>query len=86
MLAIASSFARTGNASDGGYTFLITLLFVTIMFMVIKPVVARVHHKFASLGAVADSSIFASLLFLMLLLASFTTEVIGTTFLSLEAM
>jgi hypothetical protein len=61
----------------GGYTFMLATLFVLAMIFVVKPLVHYVYSIFKRHGDVADSSLFASMLFLMLLTSAFTAEVIG---------
>eukprot|EP00042_Codosiga_hollandica_P029198 m.159262 g.159262 ORF g.159262 m.159262 type:complete len:334 (-) comp53010_c0_seq2:464-1465(-) len=77
MLAIASSFAKHGDATKGGATFGIALVYVLIMMLAVKPVVRFVHDKVREKGPVIKSAAFNTFLFLVLLTSSFTSEVIG---------
>ncbi len=56
---------------------MLATLFVLAMIFVVKPLVHYVYSIFKRHGDVADSSLFASMLFLMLLTSAFTAEVIG---------
>ena len=53
-------------------------IYVMIMLFLIRPLVAFAYRKFQSMGDAADNTMFTSLLFLMVILSSFTSEVIGT--------
>ncbi len=77
MLAIASSFSKSGSATDGGYTCLLAAGFVLASFFIVKPIIRIVYGYFRAAGDAADSQLFSALLFLMLLVEAFTAEVIG---------
>ncbi|CAF1375598.1 unnamed protein product [Adineta ricciae] len=76
VLAVASAFSSGGSALQGLYTLLLTLAFIAIMVLVIRPIFGRIHafyHKKED-----DCNVYIVVgCFLLLLIASFTTEVMG---------
>jgi len=77
ILAVASSFSNTGKPNEGGYTTLLAVGFTLVMLLVMRPIVHYIYNRFRTRGDAADSSAFAALLILVLILSAFTAEVIG---------
>lgn len=76
VLACASAFSEGESAIHGLYTLLLTLAFILIMVVLIRPVFVRIHKYFVSRGD--DCNLYVVVIcFLLLLLGSFTTEVLG---------
>ncbi|CAF1530076.1 unnamed protein product [Adineta steineri] len=76
ILAIASAFSSGGSALQGLYTLLLTLGFIAIMVVIIRPILKWIHGYYMR----KDNDTNAYLVvccFLLLLVASFTTEVMG---------
>ena len=69
----------------GGYTFALAFLYVLAMVFLIRPIVHFAYRKFQERGEAADSSLFSSMLFLMVILSAFTSEVIGTSLIQRHA-
>ena len=62
----------------GGYTVMLAAIFVVAIYFIVRPIVRLIYNYFRSRGEVADSSLFAMLLFIMLFSCAFTAQVIGT--------
>ncbi len=75
VLAIAIAIARTGSLVSSLYTIGISVVYVLGMFLVVKPFMTRIG-KIYSNSEVLNKSIVAFLL-LILIISSYTTEVIG---------
>ena len=76
ILAIASAFASGGTALKGLYTLLLTLAFILIMILIIRPILNLIHRYY--LRRNDDTNVYLVVLcFLLLLIASFTTEMMG---------
>ncbi|CAF3436214.1 unnamed protein product [Rotaria socialis] len=76
VLAVASAFSSGGSALQGLYTLLLTLAFILIMFIVIRPIFGWAHGYY--LRRENDCNVYIVVgCFLLLLIASFTTEVMG---------
>ncbi|CAF5198939.1 unnamed protein product, partial [Rotaria magnacalcarata] len=76
VLAVASAFSSGGSALQGLYTLLLTLAFIVIMFIVIRPIFGWAHGYY--LRRENDCNVYIVVgCFLLLLIASFTTEVMG---------
>lgn len=76
ILAVASAFSSGGSALQGLYTLLLTLAFIAIMVVLIRPIFNRVHRFY--LNKHDDCNLYIIVgCFLLLLIASFTTEVMG---------
>ncbi len=76
VLAIASAFSSGGSALQGVYTLLLTLGFIAIMFFIIRPILNWIHRYY--LRRNDDTNVYLVVAcFLLLLVAAFTTEVIG---------
>ncbi len=76
ILAVASAFSSGGSPLQGLYTLLLTLAFIAIMVLFIRPIFRRVHGYYLSRGD--DCNVYVVVgCFLLLLIASFTTEVMG---------
>jgi len=76
ILAIASAFSSGGSALQGLYTLLLTLGFIAIMVLIIRPILGSIHNYYLRLNKGTDVYFVVSC-FLLLVAASFTTEVIG---------
>ena len=76
LLALASAFVASDNPANGGYTFLIALLYVAIMLVIIKPIMSKIHHYFL-IREQEDNNYFLVIIFLMLILSAFASQVIG---------
>ena len=76
ILAVASAFSSGGSALQGLYTLLLTIAFIGIMVIVIRPLFNLVHAYY--LRREDDCNVYIVVgCFLLLLIASFTTEVMG---------
>ena len=76
VLAVASAFSSGGSALQGLYTLLLTLAFIAIMMVIIRPIFGRIHGYY--LSHEDDCNVYIVVgCFLLLLIASFTTEVMG---------
>jgi len=76
ILAIASAFSSGGSALQGLYTLLLTLGFIAIMVIIIRPILKRIHAFYLSKDD--DTNVYLVVgCFLLLVVSSFTTEVMG---------
>ncbi|UJR28167.1 hypothetical protein I4U23_009421 [Adineta vaga] len=76
ILAVASAFSSGGSALQGLYTLLLTLAFIGIMIFIIRPILKWIHGCY--LRREDDTNVYLVVgCFLLLLIASFTTEVMG---------
>lgn len=76
ILAIASAFSSGGSALKGLYTLLLTLAFIAIMVFIIRPILGRIHGYYHRRNN--DTNVYLVVgCFLLLVVASFTTEVMG---------
>jgi Kef-type K+ transport system membrane component KefB len=76
ILAIASAFSSGGSALQGLYTLLLTLAFIAIMVLIIRPILMWIHGYY--LRRNNDTNVYLVVgCFLLLVVASFTTEVMG---------
>lgn len=76
ILAIASAFSAGGSALKGLYTLLLTLAFIAIMILIIRPILGWIHRYY--LRKDNDTNVYLVVgCFLLLVVASFTTEVMG---------
>ena len=76
ILAIASAFSSGGSALQGLYTLLLTLGFIAIMFLIIRPILKKLHQFY--LRRNDDCNVYLVVTcFLLLIVAAFTTEVMG---------
>ena len=76
VLAIASAFSSGGSALQGLYTLLLTLAFIAIMILIIRPLLKRLHAFY--LRRNDDCNVYLVVIcFLLLVVAAFTTEVMG---------
>jgi Kef-type K+ transport system membrane component KefB len=83
ILAVASAFSSGGSALQGLYTLLLTLAFIAIMFFAIRPIFSRIHGYY--LHHEDDCNVYIVVgCFLLLLIASFTTEVMGKEILNYQ--
>ena len=76
VLAVASAFSSGGSALQGLYTLLLTLAFIAIMVVGIQPIFNRIHAIYHRRNDDCNVYIVVGC-FLLLLIASFTTEVMG---------
>ena len=76
ILAVASAFSSGGSALKGLYTLLLTLAFIAVMVLVIRPILNRIHGYYLKHNN--DTNVYLVVgCFLLLVIASFTTEVMG---------
>ncbi len=76
VLAIASAFSSGGTALQGLYTLLLTLAFIAIMVIIIRPVLKWIHGYY--LRRNNDTNVYLVVgCFLLLVVCAFTTEVMG---------
>ncbi|CAF1529800.1 unnamed protein product [Rotaria sp. Silwood1] len=76
VLAVASAFSSGGSALQGLYTLLLTMAFILIMVIIIRPIFNLIHGYY--LRRENDCNVYIVVgCFLLLLIASFTTEVMG---------
>ena len=77
ILAIATAFSSGGSALKGLYTLLLTLGFIAIMVLVVRPILGRIHSFYLKRNN--DTNVYLVVgCFLLLVIGSFTTEVMGT--------
>ncbi|CAF1281212.1 unnamed protein product [Rotaria sordida] len=76
VLAVASAFSSGGSALQGLYTLLLTLAFILIMVVIIRPIFNLIHGYYERRENDCNVYIVVGC-FLLLLIASFTTEVMG---------
>lgn len=76
VLALASSFAKSGSALLGLYTTLLAAAYVAFMMVLVKPLLALTHRWLATKG-LAQNRYYLSCLFLLMLASAFTTEGLG---------
>ncbi|CAF4504854.1 unnamed protein product [Rotaria sp. Silwood2] len=76
VLAVASAFSLGGSALQGLYTLLLTLAFILIMVFIIRPIFNLIHGYYVRQENDCNVYIVVGC-FLLLLIASFTTEVMG---------
>ncbi|CAF0722077.1 unnamed protein product [Didymodactylos carnosus] len=76
ILAVASAFSNGGSALQGLYTLLLTLAFIIIMALIIRPILGRIHSYY--LKRDNETNIYLVVgCFMLLVVAAFTTEVMG---------
>ncbi|CAF1123349.1 unnamed protein product [Adineta ricciae] len=76
ILAIASAFSSGGSALQGLYTLLLTLAFIAIMVLIIRPILKRIHEYYWRRHD--DTNVYLVVgCFLLLIVSAFTTEVMG---------
>ena len=76
VLAVASAFSSGGSALQGIYTLLLTLAFIAIMIGIVRPIFSRIHGYY--LRREDDCNLYVVVgCFLLLVIAAFTTEVMG---------
>ena len=76
ILAVASAFSSGGSALQGLYTLLLTLAFIAVMVLLLRPLFTRIHLFYVRKHDDCNLYIIVGC-FLLLLIASFTTEVMG---------
>ena len=76
ILAVASAFSSGEAALQGLYTSLLTLAFIFVMVLLIRPLFNRIHLFYIKKHDDCNLYIIVAC-FLLLLIASFTTEVMG---------
>jgi Kef-type K+ transport system membrane component KefB len=76
ILAVASAFSSGGSALQGLYTLLLTLAFIAIMVIIIRPILQFIHGYYMRRNNDTNVYLVVSC-FLLLVAASFTTEVMG---------
>ena len=77
ILAIASSFSENGKPDEGGYTCLLAFGFVLAVLFPVRWLARQVYTMYERQGGIDENLMFASLLFLMLVVLAFTAEEIG---------
>jgi Kef-type K+ transport system membrane component KefB len=76
ILAIASAFSSGGSALQGLYTLLLTLGFIVIMAVIIRPILKWIHSYYMKRHD--DTNVYLVVgCFLLLVVSAFTTEVMG---------
>jgi Kef-type K+ transport system membrane component KefB len=76
VLAIASAFASGGSALQGLYTLLLTLAFICIMVIIVRPCLHWVHRYYSRKNDDTNVYLVVGCL-LLLVVAAFTTELMG---------
>ncbi|CAF0772759.1 unnamed protein product [Didymodactylos carnosus] len=77
ILAIASAFSSGGSALLGLYTLLLTVAFILIMFLIVRPILRLIHKYFMEKKKDETNVYLVVLCFLLLIVCAFTTEVMG---------
>jgi len=75
LLAIVIAVAEAGSFLSAIYTVGLTLLFIALMFSVIRPFLRKIGERYANEKVINKT--FIGFIFLVLILSSVTTEVIG---------
>jgi len=76
ILAIASSFSKSGSASNGGYTCLLSFFFVLFMLLIVRPILDKIHKSY--LDAKDEfNNFFVVGCFMLLLAGAMCAELIG---------
>ena len=76
VLAVASAFSTGDSALKGLYTLLLTIAFILIMVLIIRPILKLIHRFY--LRRNDETNVYMVVLcFLLLVVAAFTTEVMG---------
>lgn len=76
VLALASSFAKSGSALMGLYTTLAAAAYVLFMVLVLRPLLALLHRLLVT-KKLESSRYYMSFLFILLLGSAFATEGLG---------
>jgi hypothetical protein len=76
VLALASSFAKSGSALMGLYTTLLAAAYVLFMMVVLRPILVLLH-RFLVRKQLESSRYYLALLFILMLASAFTTEGLG---------
>jgi Kef-type K+ transport system membrane component KefB len=76
VLAVASAFAQSESPLQGLYTTLGAAVYIGIMVLLLRPLLARAHLCMAKKGAV-ESPYYETCIFLLLIASAFTTEALG---------
>lgn len=76
VLALASSFAKSGSALLGLYTTLLAAAYVMFMVLILRPVLAMLHGLLVRKQQQA-SPYYMVFIFILLLASAFTTEGLG---------
>lgn len=76
VLALASSFAKSGSALLGLYTTLLAAAYIVFMVCVLRPLLATLHRLLVRKGLQA-SPYYMVFVFILLLASAFTTEGLG---------
>lgn len=76
VLALASSFAKSGNALLGLYTTLAAAGYVLVMVLILRPLLSLLH-RYLVRKKLEHSRYYMSLLVILLLASAFTTEGLG---------
>jgi Kef-type K+ transport system membrane component KefB len=76
VLALASSFAKSGSALLGLYTTLLAAAYVFFMMVIVKPILSVTHRWLAAKG-MTENRYYLSCLLLLMLASAFTTEGLG---------
>jgi len=76
LLALASSFVASSDPATGGYVFLLSIAYVLIMLIIIRPIMHKIHHYYYRKED-EDNKYFMVIIFLLLILSAFTTQIIG---------
>lgn len=76
VLALASSFAKSGSALLGLYTTLLSAAYVLVMVLVLRPLLLLLHLALVA-RQLQGSPYYTVFLFLLLLASAFTTEGLG---------
>ncbi len=76
ILAIASAFSIGGSPLQGLYTLLLTLAFIVIMILIVRPILGLIHGYYLRRGDGTNVYVVV-ICFLLLTAAAFTTEVMG---------
>jgi Kef-type K+ transport system membrane component KefB len=76
VLAVASAFAQSESPLQGLYTTLGAIFYITIMVVLLRPLLAKVHQVVAKKGD-TGSPYYETLIFLLLIASAFCTEALG---------
>jgi Kef-type K+ transport system membrane component KefB len=75
LLAIVVAFVKAGSMDASLYVLLFAVIYVAIMFFVVKPVLKRLLRTLVKEGVITPSSL--AVIFLVLLISAYCSEIIG---------
>lgn len=75
LLAVVIAIAKAGTFTSALFTIGLTLLYITLMFAVVRPFLKKIGHVYANSEVINKS--FVAFIFILLVVSSVATEIIG---------